>query len=80
MFIKQVLKPRGFEVDDLERFVRHYLGVQELIATVGLSGKLVTPQEFAGPVTSASMRKWLPQPCSSPPPITWPASPRRPTQ
>ena len=45
MFIKQVLKPRGFGADDLERFVRHYIGVQELIATIGLGGKLVTPQE-----------------------------------
>ena len=45
MFIQQVLQPRGFQVDDLERFVRHYVGVQELISTVALSGKLVTPQE-----------------------------------
>jgi hypothetical protein len=45
MFIRQILQPRGFQVDDLERFVRHYMGVQELIAAVGLSGKLVTPQE-----------------------------------
>ena len=46
MFIKQVLKPRGFDVEDLERFMRHYMGLQELIATVGLGGKLVTPQEI----------------------------------
>ena len=45
MFIQQVLRPRGFQVDDLERFVRHYMGVQELIGTVALSGKLITPQE-----------------------------------
>jgi hypothetical protein len=45
MFIRQVLHPRGFQLEDLERFVRHYLGVQELIGTVALSGKLVTPQE-----------------------------------
>ena len=45
MFIQQVLRPRGFQVDDLERFVRHYMGVQELISTVALSGKLITPQE-----------------------------------
>ena len=45
MFIQQVLRPRGFQVEDLERFVRHYMGVQELISTVALSGKLVTPQE-----------------------------------
>jgi hypothetical protein len=48
MFIQQVLRPRGFALDDLERFVRHYLGVQELIATVGLGGKLVTPEEIRG--------------------------------
>ena len=40
MFLKQVLEQRGFGADDLERFVRHYIGVQELIATIGLSGKL----------------------------------------
>ena len=45
MFIEQVLKRVGFGADDLERFVRHYVGVQELIATVGLGGKLVVPQE-----------------------------------
>ena len=46
MFIDRVLKPGGFGADDLERFVRHYIGVQELIGTIGLSGKLVTPQEI----------------------------------
>jgi len=45
MFVKQVLQPRGFDLDDLERFVSHYMGIQELIATLGLSGRLVTPQE-----------------------------------
>jgi hypothetical protein len=46
MFIRQVLQPRGVTAEDLERFVRHYVGVQELVSTVGLSGKLVTPQEI----------------------------------
>ncbi len=46
MFVRQVLMPRGIQVSDLERFVRHYLGVQELINIVGLSGKLVTPQDI----------------------------------
>ena len=46
MFINQVLKPRGYDVEDLERFMRHYMGLEELIATVGLGGKLVTPQEI----------------------------------
>ncbi len=45
MFIRQVLQPQGIQLGDLERFVRHYMGVQELISTVALSGKLVTPQE-----------------------------------
>jgi hypothetical protein len=48
VFIKQVLEPKGFTVDDFERFVRHYLGIQELIATYGLSGRLVTPEEAKG--------------------------------
>lgn len=44
-FLRQVLQPRGFSAADLERFMQHYLGVQELIATVAMSGRLVTPQE-----------------------------------
>jgi parvulin-like peptidyl-prolyl isomerase len=48
VFFKQVLQPKGFRVDDFERFVRHYLGIQQLIATVGISGKLVTPDEAKG--------------------------------
>ncbi len=47
-FVKQLLEPRGFTMDDVERFVRHELGIQELITTVGLSGKLVTPHEAKG--------------------------------
>jgi len=44
-FVKQILEPRGLQLDDLERFIRHELGVQEMISTIGLSGKLITPQE-----------------------------------
>ncbi len=44
-FIEQVLKPQGMGAADFERFVRHYLGVQELISTIGVSGKLVPPTE-----------------------------------
>jgi hypothetical protein len=40
-----VLPRNGLQLDDFERFVRHYLGVQELVTAVGLGGKLVTPQE-----------------------------------
>jgi len=32
-------------VEDFERFIRHELGMQQLIAVTGLGGKLVTPQE-----------------------------------
>jgi len=46
MFLEQVLKQRGFDADDLERFVRHYMGEQELVSVLGLSGKLVTPQDI----------------------------------
>lgn len=45
MFIDNILKPHGLTVDDFERYVAHFVGVQELLNTVGLSGKLVTPQE-----------------------------------
>lgn len=46
IFINQVLKPQGFELDDLQRFVRHWMGIQEMIATIGLGGRLVTPEEI----------------------------------
>src|SRR5438874_5850631 len=48
LFVQKVLQPQGLQLEDFERFVRHYLGVQELVATVGLSGELVTPTEAAG--------------------------------
>ena len=44
-FVEKVLQPRGLQMSDLDRFIRHELGIQELISTIGLSGKLVTPQE-----------------------------------
>ncbi|HSU57480.1 MAG TPA: SurA N-terminal domain-containing protein, partial [Candidatus Dormibacteraeota bacterium] len=44
-FVKQVLEPRGLKMDDFDRFVRHQMGIQELMETVAISGKLVTPQE-----------------------------------
>ena len=46
IFIRQVLQPHGFGQDDLEGFVRHSLGLEELMHTVGLSGALITPQEI----------------------------------
>jgi hypothetical protein len=44
-FLQQLLPRNGFKLQDFERFVRHYVGVQELVSTVGLSGRLITPQE-----------------------------------
>ena len=44
-FIERVLQPQGFQVSDFERYVRHFLGIQELMSSFGMSGRLVTPQE-----------------------------------
>ena len=44
-FVQKVLLPKGLSVGDWERFIRHYVGIQEMIATLGLSGKLIPPQE-----------------------------------
>jgi peptidyl-prolyl cis-trans isomerase D len=48
MFINQVLQPHGLTADDFERYVRHTLGLEELAAVIGLSGKLATPEEVKG--------------------------------
>ena len=45
MFAKQVLLPQGLNLGDFERFLRHELGVQQLVSVLGLGGELVTPQE-----------------------------------
>jgi len=45
VFFQQVLAPHGYQVQDFERFVRHFLGIQELIATVGSSGQLIPPDQ-----------------------------------
>ena len=45
VFVDQVLQRHGLSVDDFERFLRHFVGIQQLINTYGLSGKLITPQE-----------------------------------
>jgi len=44
-FVKQVLRQAGLEAGDFERFIRHDLGQQQLLAVVGLVGRLVPPQE-----------------------------------
>ena len=46
--MKQILEPKGFTMEDVERYIRHDLGIQELTSTVGLSGKLVTVDEAKG--------------------------------
>jgi hypothetical protein len=45
VFVDKVLKPHGVGYEDFERYVRHEVGLQEIVSTMGLSGKLVTPQE-----------------------------------
>jgi hypothetical protein len=42
----RLLEVNGFQSGDLERYVHHYLGLQELIATFGVSGNLATPDEI----------------------------------
>ncbi|MDB6018775.1 MAG: hypothetical protein JWR19_3264 [Pedosphaera sp.] len=44
-FEERVLKPEKLNAGDFERFLRHELGMQQLVSVAGLSGKLVTPQE-----------------------------------
>ena len=48
LFIQKVLLPHGLSVDDFERYVRHSVGLEELMATVGLPGRLITPDEIKG--------------------------------
>ena len=45
IFVERILRPHGMDYDDFDRFLRHSLGTQELISTMGLSGKLVPPQQ-----------------------------------
>lgn len=44
-FEKTVLKSGGLDIADFERFLRHSLGIRQLVAAVGVSGQLVTAQE-----------------------------------
>ena len=46
-FVKGVLQPRGFDAGDFEDFVRHDLIIDQLRQAMGLSGRLLTPQEAA---------------------------------
>ena len=46
VFAKQVLQPHNLSIADFGRFIRHDLGVQQLMMATGLGGDLVTPQEI----------------------------------
>ena len=46
-FVKQVLQPKGFTVEDFENFVRQAIALQQLQQAIGLTGELITPQEAA---------------------------------
>ena len=48
MFVERILQPHGLQIDDFQRYIRHFIGLQQLITTVGLSGRLVTEQEAKG--------------------------------
>jgi hypothetical protein len=43
--LDQVLRQRGITDEDFGRFLRHDLGIQELLEVAGLGGQLVTPRE-----------------------------------
>lgn len=45
-FQKNVLAQKNLTLEDFQRFVRHDVGVQQLIAITSLGGDLVTPQEI----------------------------------
>ena len=44
-FEERLLKPAGMTLEDFDRFLRHEMGLQQLLAAAGASGRLVTPQE-----------------------------------
>jgi len=43
--VKNVLGPKNLTENDFQRYIRHDLGIQQLIAVTSLGGNLVTPQE-----------------------------------
>ena len=45
VFEQNVLQKQRLTALDFERYLRHYLSIQQLLAPYGVSGKLVTPQE-----------------------------------
>jgi hypothetical protein len=48
IFRERLLQPHNLAMADFERYMRHFVGLQELINTIGVSGRLVTPQEAKG--------------------------------
>lgn len=44
-FEQNVLQRQGLTALDFERYLRHHIGIQQLMAANGLSGRLVTPAE-----------------------------------
>lgn len=44
-FEQNVLRQQGLTALDFERYIRNLVGIQQLIAANGVSGKLITPQE-----------------------------------
>jgi len=44
-FVRQVLAPRQFTLEDFERFIRHEAALQELVMLVSLPGQMITPAE-----------------------------------
>lgn len=44
-FAEKALKPVGLDAADFDRYLRHQLGMEQLMTVTGLHGKLVTPQE-----------------------------------
>lgn len=44
-FEDQVLREHGMRLADFQRIVEHYLGIQQLVSTLGAGGRLVTPAE-----------------------------------
>lgn len=45
VFVKQVLKPRGATAADFERYIRHELGLQQLITMASMSGSFTSAEE-----------------------------------
>jgi hypothetical protein len=45
-FEAQVLKPHNITAEDFQHFLEHDIAIQQLVAVIGASGKLVTPGEI----------------------------------